>query len=251
MGKFDGKVAVVTGAARGMGLATAKRLLDDGATVYMLDIAASNGATEAHALNGATFIAVDVRDEANIAAAAAQVQTEHGAAHMLVNIAGVNLFKRVEAMPVDGWDNMMAVNVTGIFLMMKHFVPLMRDAGGGAIVNMGSVSAFVGSDGYAAYVTTKGAVLSLTKSVALEFAAYNIRVNAVAPGWVDTQFTDDGLALADDPEVARGGAVTAHVLGRMAQSKEIANAISYLLSDKASFITGETLFVDGGFMVKR
>lgn len=217
----------------------------------MLDLASSNGAAEAETLGADVhFIPVDVSDEASVAQAAAKVNATFDRLDALVNIAGINLHRRIEDMSPEAWDKMMGVNVTGMFLMMKHFVPLMRDTGG-AIVNMGSVSAYVGSDGYAAYHTTKGAVISLTKSVALEFAEYNIRVNAVAPGWVNTQFTDDALALTENPDEIRAGAGNAHVLGRMAEPDEIAASIAFLLSEEASFISGETLFVDGGFMVKR
>lgn len=252
MGRFDGKTAVITGAARGMGLATAQQLARDGGVVVLLDLPASNGEAAAEDINQAggraSFIGCDVLDETSVVDAAGQIRDRFGHVDHLVNIAGVNVHARIEDMTVAQWDRMMGVNVTGMFLMMKHIVPLMQ---GGAVVNMGSVSAFVGSDGYAAYVTTKGAVLSLTKAAALELAPQQIRVNAVAPGWVDTQFTWDALDSADDREKLLASANHAHILGRIAQPAEVAGAIAFLLSDEARFITGETLFVDGGFMVKR
>jgi NAD(P)-dependent dehydrogenase (short-subunit alcohol dehydrogenase family) len=247
MGSLHGKVAVITGAARGMGLATASRLAQDGATVYRLDRAPAPPINTPE--DSSFYLATDVSDEASVQASANYIKTAHGQVDYLVNIAGINQLQRIADTTPESWDRMMAVNVTGMFLMMKHIVPLMPN--GAAIVNMASVSAYVGSDGYAAYVTTKGAVISLTQSVALEFAAHGIRVNAVAPGWVATQFTQDGIALADDPDALRAAANKAHVLNRIAQPEEVANAIAFLLSDRASFITGETLFVDGGFMVKR
>jgi NAD(P)-dependent dehydrogenase (short-subunit alcohol dehydrogenase family) len=255
MGQFDGKVAFITGAAGGIGAATARLFAQNGMTVALVDLPVTHGEEVAQDIREAggkaVFIPTDLRQEAQVQTAVQQTRDAFGALHYLVNVAGINRHARVEDMSIHDWDIMMEVNVRGMFLTMKHCVPLIRAAGGGAIVNMASVSAFVGSDGYAAYVTTKSAVLGLTRSVAQEFAPYNIRVNAICPGWVDTPFTDEGVALADDPEALRKSANDAHLLGRIAKPKEIADAALFLISEQASFITAESLFVDGGFMVKR
>jgi NAD(P)-dependent dehydrogenase (short-subunit alcohol dehydrogenase family) len=252
--RFTGKTAIITGAAGGMGGAAARLFAAEAANVGLLDLPATRGEQVADSIRSAggsaLFVPVDLLYEDQISAAAQRVVQTFGRLDYLINIAGINHHSRVEAMDVAAWDRMMNINVRAMVLTMKHAVPFM-EAHGGAVVNMASVSAFVGSVGYAAYVTTKGAVISLTRSAAVELAPLGIRVNAVAPGWVDTPFTDAGIALAPDPEQARAGAITEHVLGRMAQPEEVAEGIAFLCSAAAGFITGETLFVDGGFMVKR
>ncbi|MDZ4765145.1 MAG: SDR family oxidoreductase [Chloroflexota bacterium] len=254
MKRFTGKTALITGAAGGMGAATARLFAGEGAQVVLLDLPTSSGQLAAEGIQRdggrALFVPVDLLYEDQISAAVRRAVEAFGALDYLVNIAGINHHSRVEDMRVSAWDRMMNINVRAMVITMKYAAPVIAQRGG-AVVNMASVSAFVGSDGYAAYVTTKGAVISLTRSAAVELAPLGIRVNAVAPGWVDTPFTDAGIALAPDPEKARAGATTEHVLGRMAQPEEVAEGIAFLCSDAAAFITGETLFVDGGFMVKR
>ncbi len=255
MGLLDNRPVAITGGGRGMGAAMSRACAREGAPVVVLDMPNGEGQAVADELSGnggqARFIATDVSDETQVSAAFATIQAEFGALYGLCNVAGINHQAKVIDMDLEDWNRMMAVNVRGMVLTMKHALPLMRTHGSGAVVNMASVSGMIGSVGYAAYHTTKGAVMALTRSVSQEFAESNIRVNAVAPGWVNTRFTDDALARTDDPQGIRAQAGSFHALGRMAEPEEVAEAAVFLLSDDASFITAETLFVDGGFMIKR
>jgi NAD(P)-dependent dehydrogenase (short-subunit alcohol dehydrogenase family) len=252
---FVGKVIAITGAGSGMGAATARLAAADGATVISLDLPTSAGEAVAEKIRDAggkaLFIACDVKEESQVSAAFEQIQSTFGGLHGLVNIAGANRKGQISALNIDDWDLVMAVNVRGTMLTIKHAVPLLRSSEGGVIVNMASVSGLIGSDGYAAYHTSKGAIISLTRSLAEELAPDNIRVVAVAPGWVDTPFTNDAVDASPDPAGLRAYANSMHALGRMAQPEEIAQAILWLLTDRASFVTASTLLVDGGFMVKR
>lgn len=255
MSRFAGRVAVVTGATGAIGSAAVRLLASDGASVAMLDRNESLGTqlaerlqTEGHSV---AFFYCDVSSEASIAQAFKQIVARYAAPSLLVTIAGINITGTLESLSVDDWDTMMAVNVRGVFLTVKYAVPHMKQIGKGAIVNMSSVSAFVASTDSSPYVTTKGAVLSFTRSIAGELAPYNIRVNAICPGWVNTPFTDQYINAAPDPQTVRDYANRQHLLNRMAEPHEVAEGIAWLLSDSASFVTGAELFVDGGFMIKR
>jgi NAD(P)-dependent dehydrogenase (short-subunit alcohol dehydrogenase family) len=188
-------------------------------------------------------LVADVADEAAMTTAFARIGPLRG----LVCIAGITAKGRVEDLSWHDWQRVMAVNVTGPMLAMKHA----QIETGGAIVLTASVSAHIATDGYAAYHTSKGAVLGLMRAACGEFAPLGIRVNAVSPGWVDTAFTDRGLAATPDPDDSLRRAAAAHLLGRIARPEEIAEAMLFLLSDDASFTTGEELFVDGGFMRRK
>ncbi|MDZ4765144.1 MAG: SDR family NAD(P)-dependent oxidoreductase [Chloroflexota bacterium] len=252
---FAGKVIAVTGAASGMGAATARLAAADGASVVILDLPATAGEAVAAQIRDAggtaLFIACDVKEENQVSAAFDHIRSAFGTLHGLVNVAGANRKGQITTLDLDDWDLVMAVNVRGTMLTIKYAVPLLRHAGGGVIVNMASVSGMIGSDGYAAYHTSKGAIISLTRSLAEELAPDHIRVTAVAPGWVDTPFTNNAVDASPDPAGLRAQANRMHALGRMAQPDEVAQAILWLLTDKASFVTASTLLVDGGFMVKR
>ena len=227
----------ITGGAGGIGAALVLKLEAAGQRTVSLDLEPNAGASESHAL--------DDSDEVAVRKAFRTAETLAG----LVCIAGTNARGRVEDLSWDEWKRVMAVNVRGAMLAMKHASGRLRN--GGSIVLMSSVSAKIGTDGYVAYHTSKGALLGLMRAASGEFAPRGIRVNAVSPGWVDTAFTDRALADQPDGEAVRATAGDAHILGRMARPEEIADAIVFLMSDAASFVTGTELIVDGGFLCRR
>ena len=239
------KVALVTGAARGIGLAAAKRFLADGWRVALLDID-NETLTKAYAALGqpdATLaLHCDVADPAGVTRAFAAVAQRFGRLDALVNNAGIAVFKPLLETTLDDWQRTLAVNLTGAFLCVQAAAPLMREAGGGAIVNVTSISGFRASTLRVAYGTSKAALAHLTKQQAAELAALGIRVNAVAPGPVDT-----AMAKAVHTPAIRADYHDAIPLNRYGREEELAEAIVFLCSERASYITGQTLAVDGGF----
>ena len=228
---------MITGGAGDIGAALVRVVQRQGARAMSFDTRDNTLADQSYVL--------DVTDEAALAQAFADVGPITG----LACIAGINAYGRVEDLAWHAWQRVMAVNVAGTMLAMKHASPYLLP--GAAIVVMSSVSAHIGTDGFTAYHTSKGAVLGLMRAACGEFAARGVRVNAVSPGWVDTAFTESGLAQLPDGDAIRDHAGAAHLLGRMARADEVAEAMWFLMSDEASFITGEELFVDGGFMRKK
>jgi NAD(P)-dependent dehydrogenase (short-subunit alcohol dehydrogenase family) len=251
---LQGQVAVVTGAAGGIGSAIARRFAKEGAHVALLDNNPKKLKTLAKEIGQAggraEGLEVDITDSKNVASVVKAVVKTFGKITLLVNSVGLLKQARVDEMSEKDFDALMAVNVKGVFLAYKYVVPIMKKTGG-VIINLSSVSAFVGSPESFAYTTSKGAVQSMTYATAQELAPYNIRVMAICPGWVSAGFTDVALKLAPDPKVLLEAAKNAHVLGRMATPEEVANAALFLASDEASFMTGSAVYVDGGFMIKR
>lgn len=239
------KTALVTGAARGIGLATAKRFLAEGWRVALLDIDADtlqDAFKEIGKPDVTLAITCDVADPGAVARAIETVATKFGRLDALVNNAGIAIFKPILEVTYEDWSRVLAVNLTGPFLCTQAAVPLMRDSGGGAIVNITSISGLRASTLRTAYGTSKAGLAHLTKQQAAELAALNIRVNAVAPGPVDTAMAK----AVHTPEIRKD--YHDHMpLNRYGLEEELAEAIFFLCSERASYITGQVLAVDGGF----
>jgi NAD(P)-dependent dehydrogenase (short-subunit alcohol dehydrogenase family) len=239
------KVALVTGAARGIGLATAKRFLADGWNVALLDIDGDNLARtyKTLALPERTLaLTCDVSEPAGVARAFDALAARFGRLDALVNNAGIAVFKPILDVTYADWSRVLAVNLHGAFLTGQQAAPLMRDNGGGAIVNITSISGLRASTLRTAYGTSKAALAHLTQQQALEFGPLGIRVNAVAPGPVDT-----AMAKAVHTPEIRAAYHDAIPLNRYGLETELAEAIYFLCSERASYITGQELAVDGGF----
>jgi NAD(P)-dependent dehydrogenase (short-subunit alcohol dehydrogenase family) len=244
MTKTDRKVALVTGAARGIGLATAKRFLTDDWHVALLDIESALLDQSVRALeqpNATLALACDVSDPKAVADAIAQIAKRFGRLDALVNNAGIAIFKPMMQTTFDDWSRVLAVNLSGPFICTQAAVPLLREQGG-AIVNITSISGLRASALRTAYGTSKAALAHLTKQFAVELAGLGIRVNAVAPGPVDT-----AMAKEVHTPAIRADYHDAIPLNRYGLEEELAEAILFLCSERASYITGQTLAVDGGF----
>ncbi|MBN8974282.1 MAG: SDR family oxidoreductase [Rhizobiales bacterium] len=239
------KVALITGAARGIGLATAKRFLAEGWAVALIDIEDTQLREAAASLADPVNVLAlhcDVSDAAAVHGAMARINERFGRLDALVNNAGVAVFKPILETADDEWDRVLAVNLTGPFLCIKAAAPLMREHGGGAIVNITSISGLRASTLRVAYGTSKAGLAHLTKQAAVELASLGIRVNAVAPGPVDT-----AMAKAVHSPAIRADYHDAIPLNRYGLEEELADAIFFLCSERASYITGQLLAVDGGF----
>lgn len=237
------KVALITGGAQGLGAEIARRFHREGAIVFIGDINETDGEKVIHEMDRAVFLKLDVTSEASWESALAAILAKSGRLDALINNAGINIRKNIEEMPVESLDSMLAVNLKGPFLGIKHVLPIMRKTGGGTILNMSSICGLVGHK-YTneAYTATKGALTLLTKSIATRYAKDNIRCNSVHPSTVDTPLVQ---AVLKDPErrAERFGEIP---LGRIATIADVASAFVFLASDEASFINGAAFPVDGG-----
>jgi 2-keto-3-deoxy-L-fuconate dehydrogenase len=227
---FDGKRALVTGAGSGIGAAVARRLAADGAEVIVADLAPHAIADEL----GAQALVLDVRDEDQVAPAMTELD-------VLVNVAGIGSTTNAPETTLDVWESVFAVNARGTFLCCKHAIPGMAARGGGSIVNIASVAALIGLRNRAAYCASKGAVVSLTRALAVDHVADGIRVNAVAPGTVDSPWV---RRLVEDVGESLDALRARQPLGRLGTPEEIADAVAYLAA--AEFVTGSVLVIDGG-----
>jgi NAD(P)-dependent dehydrogenase (short-subunit alcohol dehydrogenase family) len=249
--RVEGKVAFITGAGTGIGRAVAVRLAEEGAQVVVTSRTRSHAeqtaalVREASGVDPLTF-ELDQTDQASIEDALHEAGDKLGLIDVLSNNAGIDepTEPRVADTSDEIWDGTFRVNVRGVFWLCRAAIPLMRD--GGAIVNMGSGNGIVPRSNAAAYSASKAALLSLTRSLAVELATRAIRVNCVCPGVVDTRLTDLFLARAQDPAEMRQEYARSNPLGRIAHPREIANCVLFLASDEASFVTGASLVVDGG-----
>lgn len=237
--RLAGKTALITAAGQGIGRATAEAFVAEGATVWASDI---DGAKVAD-IDGAQGFALDVTDGAQIEAAAART----GAVDILFNCAGyVAVGTALECEP-DDWDRSFAINIRGMYHMIRAYLPAMLEAGGGRIINMASVASSVkGIKGRAAYSASKAAVIGLTKSIAVDYIDAGIRCNALCPGTVETPSLGERIDAYDDPVAARQMFIDRQPMGRLAAASEIAQMCVYLASDAADFVTGQCMVIDGG-----
>lgn len=249
MKRFDGRVAVVTGGGHGIGRASALRLAAEGAAVAVLDVD-GDGAQETaeRAGGGSTAFSCDVSDANAVREAIDATVARFGGVDVLHSNAGVLLpGGAAEATPED-WDRTFAVNVRGMFLLARAVVPVMRERGGGAIINTASTAGIAAEPDLAAYCASKGAVIQLTRQLAVDYSRDGIRVNCVCPGWIDTGFNDPMLVGVGEEELAE--LIDRMVpLGRQGTPEEVAAVVAFLASEDASLVTGHALVADGGLTV--
>ena len=243
--RFKSDVAIVTGAAKGIGQATARAFLVEGARVGLVDVDDSaRKIVEAHP-GRAQFVRCDVSQSAQVAEAFSSLRKELGDASILVNNAGIQHYGTVTETSDEDWDRVLGINLKSAFLCAKHAIPQMLACGKGVVINLASVQAFVSQKRVAPYTTSKTALLGLTRSIAVDYAP-KVRCVAVCPGTVDTPMLRNALKESPDPDAVYQECVDMHPVKRVATAEEIAKLILYLCSDAAAFITGQPIRIDGG-----
>lgn len=249
--RLQDKVCLITGAGKGIGAATAEVFAKEGAIVEIaeVDIASANQVAETIRFAGgqAHVTAVDVTDSASVQAWVEAVQARHSHIDVLFNNAGISAVGALHEVPRELWDRVMAVNITGVYLVSQAVIPVMMKQKNGVVINMSSCIAEIGLARRAAYAATKGAILAMTKSMQVDYAPYNIRVNALLPGTIYTPFVEDYLKRSyDDPTEAIESLKKRQLGGELGRPQDVAHAALYLASDEASYVMGAGLAVDGG-----
>ncbi|HEX5366260.1 MAG TPA: glucose 1-dehydrogenase [Acidimicrobiales bacterium] len=245
MARLDGKVALITGAARGQGAVEARRFVEEGARVVVADVLDDEGRAVADSLDGSgAYTHLDVSSEADWAAAMDTARQAFGGLDVLVNNAGILLIRPLEQTGVDDYMRVVSVNQLGVFLGMRSAAPLLTERGGGSIVNISSVDGLVGTPGFTAYVATKFAVRGMTKAAAIELGSRGIRVNSVHPGGVDTPMLRLDAGMAEDVDL--DALFKRNPLPRCGRPEDVANLVLFLASDESAYCTGSEFVVDGG-----
>ena len=249
--RLKNKIAIITGAARGIGAKSAELFAAEDAAVAIWDVNAERGEKVAQHIKdndgNAIFCQCDVTDATQIQGAAQETTSELGTPNVLFNNAGIAVVGELEDISEADWDRQYAVNVKSIYLVSRAIVPLMRDVGGGAIINMASESAYVGFPMHPAYTSSKAAVVHLTRSMAVRYAEDNIRVNSLCPGTINTELYQEFIAQQEDPEAVNREIEAMHPLG-IGEPEDIAWAAVYLASDESRYMTGAPLLVEGGIL---
>lgn len=250
-GRVEGKVVAITGAATGIGRASAEALANEGATVLLGDVDEGSGREVADALGGnASFQPTDVRLSQDVQALVDTAVERHGRLDGIVNNAAVAIAGSAGDMSEDDWREVIDVNLSGVWRGMRAAIPAMLEAGSGSIVNMSSVQSLLGFVGWAGYAASKGGINGLTQQAAVEYASKNIRVNAIIPGTILTEMNEKIMQDSGNPQGQMDAWVAMHPMRRVGMPKEVGDAVVFLISDESSFVTGTLLRVDGGMVVQ-
>lgn len=242
--RFDGKVAIVTGGASGIGEATVRAFVREGANVVIADYSEHGQQLASELTSGterAIFVKTDVTDTKAVQALIAKTVETYGRLDIMFANAGIAADGPIDELDETAWQKTIDINLTGVYLCDKYAIDQMRSQGGGVIVNCGSIHSHVGKSGVTAYAAAKGGVKLLTQTLAIDYGAQNIRVNAVCPGYIDTPL------LKDIPDDKKQALVALHPIGRLGRAEEVASVVLFLASDESSFVTGASILVDGGY----
>ncbi|MCL5998119.1 MAG: glucose 1-dehydrogenase [Chloroflexi bacterium] len=252
--RLDKRVALVTGAGEGIGHTCAVALATAGADVVVNDANPATGRATAAAIEKmgrrSLFVQADVSDAHAVQSMVETVQETFGALHVLLNNAGVNIFKNLEQTTPEEWDRVMSVDLRGIYLVTRAALPLLQAANGASVINVASVHASATVAGMTAYAAAKGGVVAVGRSLAQDLGRFGIRVNTISPGFVQTPLLDRWLASEPDPQASLARVLGFHPLGRIGTPQDIGNLVVFLASDFSSFISGANITIDGALTAR-